>query len=49
MTSNKPVVTIEADPNKGIKVDVSTIAKPFREEIQRSVQQLKQQGIGTCV
>lgn len=37
---------IERQPDKGVKVDASIIAKPFRDEIERKVQELKQQGIG---
>jgi len=39
--------TVEADPTRGIKVDVAKIASPYRQEIQASVQQLERQGVGT--
>ena len=42
---SKPVIV--ADPNKGVKVDAAVVAKPFREEIQKQVKELKEQGIGT--
>ena len=35
--------TILADPNKGIKVDASVIARPFRDQIQQRVAELKNQ------
>jgi hypothetical protein len=38
---------IQADPNKGIKVDAGIIAKPFRDEIKERVRQLNEQGFGT--
>ena len=48
MTSkNISTQLIEVDPSKGVKVDVSVVAKPFREEIKQKVQALKSQGIGT--
>lgn len=37
---------IIGDPSKGIKVNASVVAQPFREEIKRKVQLLKDQGIG---
>jgi len=38
-------VVVTADPTKGIKLDAAVIAAPFREEIRKRVQELKQQGI----
>ena len=38
---------IVADPSKGVKVDVSVVAKPFRDEIKQKVKALKDHGIGT--
>ena len=37
---------IEADPTKGIKVDVGDVAKPFRNEIKEKVEVLTKNGIG---
>lgn len=42
-------VVVTADPTKGVKLDAAVIAAPFREEIRKRVQELKQQGLGTCV
>jgi hypothetical protein len=44
--TTKPKLIV-ADPTKGIKVDASSIAEPFRNEIKRTVQLWKEQGIGT--
>jgi len=44
--NKKRQMLVEADPTKGIKVDVSTIATPFRLEIQEAIERLKSEGIG---
>ena len=47
MTSNETAPIIVALPDKGIKVDATTVAKPFREEIKKKIQEFKEDGIGT--
>jgi len=46
--NKKPIVvhTIARDSTKGIKVDVSDIAKPYRDEIKNAVEELKRCGLG---
>jgi methylenetetrahydrofolate dehydrogenase (NAD+) len=43
MTALAPV--IEKSPTKGVKVDASIVARPFRDEIKAKVQELKTMGI----
>jgi hypothetical protein len=43
----KPVVV--ADPTKGVKLDASLVAQPFRNEIKAKVQAMKQAGVGTLL
>jgi hypothetical protein len=40
----KPVVV--ADPTKGVKLDASLVAQPFRDEIKAKVEAMKQSGLG---
>jgi len=40
----KPLIV--ADPHKGVKVNASVVANPFREEIKKKVRKLKEQKIG---
>ena len=42
--NSKPV--IEADSSQGVKVNAGIIAKPFRDEIKKKVEAMKQEGIG---
>jgi len=44
-TTPTTTVTIPSE-NKGTKVDVTAIAKPFREDIQRRVADLEKAGLG---
>jgi hypothetical protein len=37
---------IVAYPDKGVKVDISVVAKQFRDEIKEKVEALKAHGIG---
>lgn len=46
-TSRKKPLVVVADPTKGIKVNASIIAKPFREEIKMKVDAMKRDGRGT--
>ena len=46
MASGTPVIV--ADGTKGIKVDASLVAKPFRDEIKAKVASMKEQGLGVC-
>ncbi len=41
---SKPL--IEADPDKGIKVNAGVVAKAFRDEIKQKVERMKQDGLG---
>jgi hypothetical protein len=44
----EPSATIAiADPSKGIKVDATAVATPFRDEIKAKVADMKARGIGT--
>lgn len=43
MESISPSATIQADPTKGIKVDAAIIARPFRDQIQSRIAELKSQ------
>jgi hypothetical protein len=45
-STSKPTLIV-TDPTKGIKVDAAVIAEPFRNEIKRTIQNWKEQGIGT--
>ena len=47
MTALAPV--IEKSATKGVKVDASIVAKPFRDEIKAKVQELKTMGIGASL
>jgi hypothetical protein len=40
----KPVVV--ADPTKGVKLNASLVAQPFRDEIKAKVEAMKQAGVG---
>ena len=40
---------IVADTSKGVKIDASVVAKPFRDEIKQKVTELKRQGIGKLI
>jgi len=44
---NHPLIV--TDPSKGVKVDASSIAEPFRNEIKATVRLWKEQGIRTFV
>ena len=44
--NNKPVIV--ADPTKGVKLNASDVAKPFREEIKAKVEAMKAAGLGRC-
>ena len=41
---SKPL--IEADPDKGVKVNAGVVAKAFRDEIKQKVERMKQDGLG---
>lgn len=41
---SKPL--IEADPDKGVKVNAGVVAKAFRDEIKHKVERMKQEGLG---
>jgi hypothetical protein len=41
----KPVVV--ADPTKGVKMDATLVAQPFRDEIKAKVEAMKRAGLGT--
>eukprot|EP00536_Pseudo-nitzschia_multiseries_P001024 jgi/Psemu1/321892/estExt_fgenesh1_pg.C_130007 len=45
MPEQNSKLVIEADPTKGVKVDVGSVAKPFRNEIKEKVEALKNEGI----
>ena len=47
--TSAPTIIVAADPTRGVKVDVSTIAAPFRAEIRESVRELGGQGIGASM
>lgn len=42
--TNKPLIV--ADPTKGVKVNSSVVAKPFRDELKAKVEEMKQMGLG---
>ena len=44
MSDTKPVIV--ADPTKGVKLNASDVAKPFREEIKAKVEAMKAAGQG---
>lgn len=45
MSEQDPKPLVEADPAKGVKINAGVIAKPFREEIKKKVEAMKQEEI----
>mmetsp|Transcript_26682 Transcript_26682/g.62674 ORF Transcript_26682/g.62674 Transcript_26682/m.62674 type:complete len:374 (-) Transcript_26682:123-1244(-) len=45
MSEQDPKPLVDANPAKGVKVNAGVIAKPFREEIKKKVEAMKQEGI----
>ena len=49
MSEQDPKPLVDADQAKGVKVNAGAIAKPFRDEIKKKVETMKQDGIGKFV
>jgi hypothetical protein len=43
--TDKPVIV--TDPTKGVRLNASDVAKPFRDEIKAKVESMKAAGLGT--
>lgn len=49
LTATTTTTTIVADPTRGVKVDASLVAEPFRQEVRARVERLKVQGLGMYI
>ena len=45
--ATKPLVV--QDATKGVRVNASVVAQPFRDEVKRKVEDMKRMGLGTFV